>query len=169
MGVRLKGLLALLTLGGAIIALTQTAIAQDAGAEPDNVVTLREAFTRAYYSHDGNYYQNRSLGRQLDWILGAGINFENSFTDNEISSDGEAVDRLYRDAFRQQIGSDPVIRTPDLPNPYDTSYLLSPQIAPTPPPPATPSSAFDAPPAPAPAPAPAPVQAAPARPIPALW
>jgi hypothetical protein len=168
MGVRLKGFLALLTLSGAVIALTQTAIAQDTGAEPNNVVTLREAFTRAYYSHDGNYYQNRTLGRQLDWILGAGTGFENGFTDNEISADGDSVDRLYRNAFRQQVGSDPVIRTPDLANPYDTSYLLSPQIAPSSPPPAAPSSSFNTQPAP-PAPAPAPVPVAPARPVPALW
>ena len=63
--------------------------------------------------------------RQLDFILGIGSP-KNSFVDNEINADTRAVTILYKDELLKQGSSDRVIRTRDLPNPYDTSILQSP-------------------------------------------
>jgi len=157
------------------IAMTISMIAETATAQTttnnsdDDTVTLQEAFERAYYSNDRNFFRNRRLDRQVDWILGTGTTFLNSFTDNEIAGDGRAINRLYRDALRQQVLSDGIIRTPDLENPYDTSLLLLPATSAT----LSTTSEFIPPPAVVPySPPPAPVavpQVAPSRPVPALW
>lgn len=86
--------------------------------------TLADRFEEAFYSHDKNYFENRSFFRQLDTIVGWG-SFKTSFVENEINADTEAVHNLYVDAFARQVSSDPVIRTRDLPNPYDSSILQS--------------------------------------------
>jgi len=38
------------------------------------------------------------------------------------------VDIVYQNTLEQQVSSDPIIRTQDLPNPYETSILLSPRF-----------------------------------------
>lgn len=77
--------------------------------------TILEAVDEAFYDHDKDFMDNRSLGRNLAWMFGFG------FTDNEIVKDAEAFDDLYQDLMRQQNTSDPILRTRDLPNPYNTS------------------------------------------------
>jgi hypothetical protein len=167
MGVRLKGLLAALTLLAAAAVLSDKAMAQQVTAPPADVVTIPEAFERAYYSNDRNYFQNRTIPRQLNFFLGQGSIIRNGFPDNEIARDGRAVDRVYREIFEQQVASDPLIRTPDLANPFDTSFLLLPT---------SPAGAFSTgtelvPEAPLPTSSfsPPPVPVAPARPVPALY
>ena len=66
--------------------------------------------------------------RQLDSFLGSGSGFSNSFPENEIARDAELVNTLYRDVLTQQSSNDPYLRTPDLPNPYDSSLLMSPRL-----------------------------------------
>ncbi|MBA3922695.1 MAG: hypothetical protein H0X31_13750 [Nostocaceae cyanobacterium] len=87
-----------------------------------------DAFERAFYRNDTNFFQNRSPKRQLDAILGTGSLRHNSFTENEIKRDAELVEIVYRDGLRQQVSNDPYIRTPDLPNPYSSSLLNSPRL-----------------------------------------
>lgn len=77
-------------------------------------LTIPEAFDRAYFEHDRDFFTNRSIGRQLEWLLF-------SWTENEIARDGELVYEVYRDVMTQQITNDPYLRTPDLINPYNTS------------------------------------------------
>jgi hypothetical protein len=84
-------------------------------------------FENAFFSHDRNYYENGSLKRQIDSLFGPGSVFGTTFPDNEIAKDGELVHSLYRDMLVQQSMNDPYIRTPDLPNPYDSSLLMSPR------------------------------------------
>ncbi|MDV2996589.1 MAG: hypothetical protein N4J56_006243 [Chroococcidiopsis sp. SAG 2025] len=103
----------LLTLG--IIAGFQA----NAIAQPSNH-TLADRFQQAMFTSNPDFFQNRSFGRQFDWLLGT-----NGFPDNEINRDAKRTDDLYRTALEQQVSSDPVIRTRDLPNPYGTSVLES--------------------------------------------
>ncbi|MEH2081205.1 MAG: hypothetical protein V7K89_14735 [Nostoc sp.] len=117
------GLLVLLTAG---IAFPSIAFAQTA---TPNSETTSDVFERAYFSHDRNFYENGSLKRQLDSFLGFGSSFGGSFPENEIARDAELVNTLYHDALIQQVGNDPYIRTPDLPNPYDTSLMMSPRYS----------------------------------------
>jgi hypothetical protein len=117
----LGGLLVLLTAGVAfpsiVVAETKT---------PD-YETTSDAFERAFFRNDRNFYENSSAKRQLDSLFGAG-SVLNSFPENEIARDAELVNTLYRDVLTQQVGNDPYLRTPDLPNPYGTSLLMSPGL-----------------------------------------
>jgi hypothetical protein len=61
-------------------------------------------------------------------MFGPGSVFKNSFPENEIARDAELINTVYRDALYQQTNNDPYIRTPDLPNPYNTSLLMSPHL-----------------------------------------
>ncbi|MGL4621029.1 hypothetical protein [Chroococcidiopsis sp.] len=88
-------------------------------AQPSNH-TLADRFQQTMFTSNPNFFQNRSFGRQFDWLLGT-----NGFPDNEINRDAKRTDDLYRTALEQQVSSDPVIRTRDLPNPYRTSVLES--------------------------------------------
>ncbi|MEH2065358.1 MAG: hypothetical protein V7K50_24380 [Nostoc sp.] len=125
MGIKLKPFGGLLILLAASIAFPSVASAQTA---TPNYETTSDVFERAYFSHDRNFYENGSLKRQLDSLLGSGSSFGGSFPENEIAHDAELVNSLYHDVMTQQVGNDPYIRTPDLPNPYDTSLMMSPRF-----------------------------------------
>jgi hypothetical protein len=126
MGIKSKTLSGLLVLLATGLAFPSIASAQ---TQVPNYETANDVFERAFFRNDRNFYENsNSVKRQLDWILGSGSGFRNSFPENEIARDGELINVLYRDVFTQQVGNDPYIRTPDLPNPYDTSLLMSPRM-----------------------------------------
>lgn len=91
--------------------------------DPKADATLADQFKQAFFSSDPDFFQNRSFKRQLDWMFGS-----NGFTDNEILRDSARINRLYESALNQQVSSDPVVRTRDLPNPYKSSILTSPAI-----------------------------------------
>lgn len=124
------------SLGRLIVALTtstflsstvfsSSVVAQTQGG---NYETLNEVIERAFFENDPNFYKNNSLKRQVDFLLGPGSLFRNSFPESEIARDAQLVNKLYQDMIQQQVGSDPYIRTPDLPNPYNSSLLLSPKF-----------------------------------------
>ncbi|NJL20148.1 MAG: hypothetical protein HC895_03860 [Leptolyngbyaceae cyanobacterium SM1_3_5] len=166
---KIRGILTAIAIAMAASSIGTVAAAQTVNSS-DPPRSLNDEFLDRFYSNDGNFFQNRRLGRQIDFVLGVGTNFLNSFTDNEIAGDGRAVNRLYREAMREQTLSDGIIRTPDQENPFDTSLLLLPASSATlstaneiPPVPVVP---FSPPPAPVPQAAP---QAAPSAPVPALW
>ncbi|MBW4561169.1 MAG: hypothetical protein KME32_08400 [Mojavia pulchra JT2-VF2] len=123
MGRKFKTLSGLLVLVAAGIAFPSVAIAE---TQTPNYETPNDAIERAYFQHDRNFYENTSVKRQLDSFLGFG-SFSTSFPENEIASDGDLINGVYRDMLTQQVGNDPYIRTPDLPNPYGTSLLMSPR------------------------------------------
>nr|WP_199326672.1 hypothetical protein [Nostoc sp. FACHB-888] len=107
------------------IAFPSVASAQ---TETPKTETTNDAFEGAYFRHDRNFYENSSLKRQLDSFFGSGSGFGGSFPENEIARDAQLINTLYRDVLTQQVGNDPYIRTPDLPNPYDTSLMMSPRF-----------------------------------------
>ena len=125
MGVKFKifgSLLGLLVSG---VAFPSVVVAQ---TESPNYGNINDLFERAFFRHNGDFYENSTPKSQLDTILGSGSVFRNSFPENGIARDAELVNTLYRDVLQQQVGNDPYIRTPDLPNPYDTSLLMSPRF-----------------------------------------
>lgn len=103
--------------GGMVIAQPVSSI------QPKANETLSETFNQAFFANDPDFFRNRSFKRQLEWMFGA-----NGFIENEIARDAEDVDNLYEGALEKQAASDPTIRTRDLPNPYETSILASPEI-----------------------------------------
>jgi hypothetical protein len=119
------------TLGGLLVLLAAGIIfpsVASAQTETPKTETTNDVFERAYFRHDRNFYENGSLKRQLDSFLGSGSGFGGSFPENEIAHDAQLLNTLYHDVLTQQVGNDPYIRTPDLPNPYDTSLLMSPRL-----------------------------------------
>lgn len=121
MSLKLNSLTSVLVLAAAVCGFNSTAIAQSAN---DTQPNLAEVFEKAYYANDPNFFRNRSFERQFDLISGWGWG-KTSYLENEITEDTEALDILYRNTLDQQNDSDPVIRTRDLPNPYETSVLRS--------------------------------------------
>ncbi|MTJ08112.1 MULTISPECIES: hypothetical protein [unclassified Anabaena] len=124
MGINFKALSGLLVLLATSSAFPSAAKAQ---TETPNYETTSNAFERAYFRHDPNFYENGSLKRQVDSLFGPGGKFGTTFSDNEIAKDAELVNTLYHDVLAQQATNDPYLRTPDLPNPYDSSLLMSPR------------------------------------------
>lgn len=130
MGLKFKNLIGVLVIVSAATGFHSAAMAQSSlvtrlrgGNE-----TLAETFNRAFFENDPEFFRNRSLKRQVDLILGVGSLSRNSFLESEILRDAKLVDIIYQDALEQQASSDPIIRTSDLPNPYETSILLSPRV-----------------------------------------
>lgn len=127
MNLKFKTLIGVFLLTAVAPSFHSAAIAQPSlgrrlrGSEPINTT-----FERAFFKNDPEFFRNRSPLRQIDSIFGVGSLLRNSFTENEIRRDAELVDIFYRDLLNQQVGSDPIIRTPDLQNPYSSSILLSP-------------------------------------------
>ncbi len=121
MGLQFKRLIGVLCI---VAASTGVNFAQKATAQPfqDDRIryqTIPDAFEKTFFSNDRNFYDNRNPVREVKTLIGP-------FNDNEIASDGKAINSLYRKLLNQQITSDPFIRTPDLPSPYDSSLLSLP-------------------------------------------
>jgi len=126
MGVNFKAVGGLLMLIASTISFPSTAVGET-GTQTYNYQTPNEVFKRAFFKNDPNFYDNNTLKRDLDFILGVGL-LKNSFPENEIARDGELVNIVYRDMLQQQVGNDPYIRTRDLPNPYGSSLMMSPRV-----------------------------------------
>ncbi|MBA2748595.1 MAG: hypothetical protein H0U45_07590 [Tatlockia sp.] len=127
MGVKFKSLTGALVIF-ATVCIGSTAKAQTSPANQySQYETLSDRFDRVFYTNDKEYSENRSLLRQLDFLIGIG-GLNNSFVENEITADTKAITVLYKDELLKQGSSDRVVRTRDLPNPYDTSILQSPRI-----------------------------------------
>jgi len=107
----------LVLIGSANVAHAQPAAQPSAEAVP----TIPQAFEDAYFRNGQDFYHNHQVPRNLTWFLGP-------FPENEIADDGKAVNRLYVDALAQQASNDPLIRTPDAENPYQSSLLTGPIV-----------------------------------------
>ncbi len=123
MSIKFKALSGLFVLFVAGAGFPSVAVGETVNAE-----TANDVVERAFFTNDRTFYDNNSFRRQVDWMLGSGSLFRNSFPENEIARDAELVNHVYRDVLTQQVGNDPYIRTPDLPNPYGTSLLMSPRL-----------------------------------------
>lgn len=121
-------------LTGVLVFVAAAIVPLAALAQPTSITqlnaseTVADKITRAYFTNDPDFFHNRSFGRQLDFILGLGSPPGDAFPENEITQDGKMIDVVYQDALKQQVSNDPVVRTRDLPNPYQTSILTSPRL-----------------------------------------
>ncbi len=117
MGVRLKSVVSLMALVVAsTISTAATAQNRPATFKPREAVP--DAVNRAFYG-SGEGFQD--VRRPIEALIGIP-----KFPENAIARDGDRVDRIYRDLLNQQVSSDPIIRTVDLPNPYNRSVLTLP-------------------------------------------
>ena len=122
---------ALILAGNAIsIAIAPTAQAQTdnrfdnrSTLEPVQVESIPRTFERAFFQNSGDFYLNRTLPRQVQFVFGLG------FPENEIQDDGNLINGLYRELSDRQNSRDPILRSPDARNPYDTSIRLLPSTS----------------------------------------
>jgi hypothetical protein len=117
-------LIAVLAFAAVASFFAESAIAQ---TNPSTVSTgeyIPDAINRAFFSDSGDIYRNANARRQVQFLLGIGSPSRNAFPENEIRRDAERIEVLYRDLLEQQISSDPLIRTPDLANPFNTSLKV---------------------------------------------
>lgn len=92
------------------------------GDEPVELETLPDAFLRNFtFSSQDAYSTTATIGRQLDFLFGIA-----GFPESEISRDGHLVNQLYEETLRIQYSLGPVIRTPDLTSPYQSSLRTVP-------------------------------------------
>lgn len=119
---------------GGLLVLFSTAIAIPALAQDkaqtlsDDYVTPNKAFERAYFKHAPNFFGSITSQSDINDIFGPGSFSRNTFPENQIARDSELVHILYQDVLYQQVSNDPYLRAPDLPNPYNTSLLMSPGL-----------------------------------------
>lgn len=114
-------------------------------------------FENTFFSHDRDYYINRTFKGQLKRIFGP-------FPENSMARDGSDVHNLYQETFFKQMNSGPIIRTIDLPSPFQYSLRTLPPPVVVSPVEVTPPPVVVTPPEPV-----APVTPPPAKPVPALW
>ncbi len=129
MGMRFKGLFSLFMMATTSTVFASAGVAQEAvTVTPIVIEPTAEAFERVFFANSGNFYRDQSLNRQIDFFLGKGTLLRNSYPENEIARDARRTRILYNDALKQQVSSGPLLRTPDLPSPYDTSLLVNPTL-----------------------------------------
>ncbi len=87
---------------------------------PIVVESIPRRFERAFFQNSGDFYLNRTILRQVQFVFGLG------YPENEIQDDANIINGLYRELSNQQNSSDPILRSPDIRNPYDTSIQAVP-------------------------------------------
>jgi hypothetical protein len=95
---------------------------------PDTAVRFNNIpglFNRAVNNNTGRFYDYTNILGQLNSLFGWRTFPEGSYFDNMITRDAKLTETLYYDVMQQQ-QSGPLIRTQDLPNPYDTSLQENP-------------------------------------------
>lgn len=124
MGINFKSLSSVLAIA---IASAGLASAQVAQAEPFTYHPIADQFNEAFFSNSGDFFQATSPLRPVADILGLGSRRGGlAFPEREMERDGNDIHGLYREMMQQQVSSDPIIRVPDLVNPFDTSVMMLP-------------------------------------------
>ena len=89
---------------------------------PTNLQTLPEAMQQAFTATSQDAFSTVfTLGRQVDFLFGIG-----GFPEMEVNRDGSFAHSIYQDVLTQQFNNGPFIRTPDLPNPFNSSIISNP-------------------------------------------
>jgi hypothetical protein len=86
--------------------------------------TLENVFTRASYNATGRFYDLTSISGQANKIFGW-RSWPGSYFDNMIAEDAAVVEAVFQDALEQQTGGT-FVRTQDLPQPFNESFLERP-------------------------------------------
>jgi hypothetical protein len=168
MGIKLRRSVALVVTTvavGLVGSLSNSAaMAQDANRAPaSRTRTIDEQFDRTFFRHEPDSFRLNDLSDQFSSLF-------ITFPENRINSDGKGLDRLYREVLRQET-THTLIRTADLPTPFDGSLLTRPLVSesPVPPAPASPYLQEQSAPPPEPEQPAAPAQPEQPQSVPALW
>ncbi len=86
--------------------------------------TIPELIDRVATQSSGDFFESRSLAEDAAFVFGIG------YDEDKLAKDAQRIEVLYQDLLRQQVSSDPIIRTQDLTNPYTTSLQQTRQASP---------------------------------------
>jgi hypothetical protein len=78
-------------------------------------------FKKAFSANSGDIYENGSIGKQVTTLFGL------SYSDLEYRQDAQALNTLYREGMRRQVGVP--VATQDLASPFNTSIQTNPGLA----------------------------------------
>jgi hypothetical protein len=110
-----------------LMAIASGAIAQVevTNEAPVPLETIPEAFDNGItYSSQDAFSTTFTIGRQIDFLTGL-----TGFPEVEINRDAAIVHSMYVDVLRQQYSNGPILRTPDLTNPYNSSLRTEPSFS----------------------------------------
>ncbi|TVQ64907.1 MAG: hypothetical protein EA366_00530 [Spirulina sp. DLM2.Bin59] len=109
---------------GGLIGSSLPALAQQTNPRPVTLRTWTEAFDRGItFSSQDTFSTTFTIGRQIDFMFGLV-----GFPEVEINRDASIVHGIYQDLMMQQYSNGPILRTPDLPNPYNSSLRTQPAL-----------------------------------------
>ena len=87
--------------------------------------SIDQTFNRAFFHNGESTLESWGVLGQLNFIFGW-YEFEGSYLENQLYRDAELLNIVHQDAMKQQNQSNPIIRTRDLNNPFDTSVQENP-------------------------------------------
>lgn len=117
MAIRLAQVSGMVGLLAATLAFAPAAPAQEMQTP---LPTIPEALGATMSNYSGNFFRNRTIGRQAARIVGFG------FPEREMEWDASATSSAFRELMLLQTTMDPTLRVPDLANPYTSSLLTMP-------------------------------------------
>ncbi|MBL1210873.1 hypothetical protein [Geminocystis sp. GBBB08] len=89
--------------------------------ESNSPLNMNELINRAFSENSGTFYEASGIAGQLNTILGWRNFPQGSFPENNITQDGLLLHTIMSDYFKQLQQREPIIRTRDFPNPFDSS------------------------------------------------
>lgn len=152
---RLRQLMIVSLAAAATLTVASPARAQEVDYE--DYPTVLEELDSTFFNNSGDYYRNTGFLGTLVWLFGP-------FPENNIARDTQAYMNLVDELLELQ-NTEPPIRTPNLPTPFENSLLTLPPYEPPVP---APAPAFVPPAVNPPAPPPA-APAAPPEPVRGLY
>ena len=120
MRLQLKTAIGALALLGASLVVAPEALAQR------QTPSINDQFERAFFRSSGTFYQNRSIFSQIGFYL-----LPMTYPERQAARDAQRINRLYRSVMEVQHSSDPILRTPDLTNPFNESLQTMPTYTPS--------------------------------------
>ncbi len=112
------------SLGAMAVVLASFAIAPVAQANDvptTQSADIPQAVNEVFFGNHGPFSNTRTLGGQLQVLLGIG-----GFPERRISKDADGIFDMYNYLMTQQTRQDPTLRVPDLETPYNTSVQYLP-------------------------------------------
>ena len=105
------------SLVAATLTFAPAALAHEVEAQ---LPTIPDAFEDLMSNYSGDFFSNRTIGRQAARMAGFG------FPEKELEWDANATHTAFRELLLLQNTADPTLRVPDLANPYTSSLLTMP-------------------------------------------
>jgi hypothetical protein len=117
MGVNIKRWSGVVVLAALMSSAGSAVLAQEQEADlpPLSESNISEVVDRN--SNLDSFWEEAFIGGDAKFLFGL------SYDDNQVAKDARRIQVLYQDLLEQQDRDNPIVRTRDLPNPYDTSLF----------------------------------------------